>query len=103
MINRRLSLEKREFFTRIDEILFYKWDPIGISDTDWERDEYHPYIPKLFKIALENDQPAPLAAYLSSVVEERLDLKANRAHNLAIAELILAVKERCLLPEVGNH
>ncbi len=103
MINRRLSLEKRELFTRIDEILFYKWDPIGISATDWARDEYHPYIPKLFKLTLTNDQAAPLAAYLSAIVEGRLDLKPNKAHNLAIAELILAVKERCLIPESGNH
>ncbi|MCF6282088.1 MAG: hypothetical protein L3J28_07735 [Candidatus Polarisedimenticolaceae bacterium] len=102
MLN-RLSPEKRELFSRIDEILFYKWDPISISDTDWSRDEYHPYVPKLFKLALANDQPAPLAAYLNSVTERRLQLKANKPHDLAIAELILAVKERCLDLSINDY
>ena len=25
-------------YSRIDEILFYKWDPIGVSDSNWPRD-----------------------------------------------------------------
>lgn len=46
------------FYKRIDEILFYKWDPIGISDSDWSRDEYQSYVPQVFKLALESSQEA---------------------------------------------
>ena len=37
-MGKKLPPDQLELYKRIDEILFYKWDPIGISDGDWARD-----------------------------------------------------------------
>lgn len=85
-----------DLYRRIDEVLFYKWDPIGISDTDWSRDEYQMYLPTVFKHALEDQTPEPLIQYLSWVVTERMGLDENLEHDKNIAELIFLLKDRCL-------
>ena len=78
---------------RIDEILYYKWDPIGISDGDWARDEYQSYLPRVFAHALESSSPEPIANYLSSVSTESMGLSHAPEHDTKIAKLILEVKE----------
>ena len=82
-----------EFYKRIDEVLFYKWDPIGISDGAWARDEYQSYLPKIFKLALENKTPEPIANYLNLIATENMGLSAAKHHDTKIAKLILEIKE----------
>ena len=82
-----------ELYKRIDEVLFYKWDPIGISDGDWARDEYQSYLPRVFKLALESSKPEPIADYLTVIATEKIGLSEAKLHDLAIAKLILEIKE----------
>jgi hypothetical protein len=39
-MNNKLTINQSELFRRIDEILFYVWDPIGVNDSPYARDEY---------------------------------------------------------------
>lgn len=89
----KLPPDKLELYKRIDEILFYKWDPIGISDTDWPRDEYQSYLPRVFGLALESDKPEPIAEFLGDIATERMGLGASKERDMAIASLILSVKQ----------
>ena len=45
----------RELERRIDEVLFYVWDPIGVSDTPAARGEYSSYTMTILKYVLEED------------------------------------------------
>lgn len=89
----KLPPAQLELHKRIDEILYYKWDPIGVSDGDWARDEYHAYLPSVFALAMENKSAEPIAKYLSQVSTERMGLPATPEHDMKIAALILEVKE----------
>ena len=89
----KLPPQQMKLYKRIDEILFYKWDPIGISDGDWARDEYQSYLPQVFKLALENSNPEPIANYLTIIRTENMGLSAAKQHDIIIAELILELKE----------
>jgi len=91
-MKKRLSPEEQKLYKRIDEILFYRWDPIGISDSDWPRDEYTTYVPQVFKIALENDEPEPIAEYLCKIETDYLDMKGRKYFNMRVAELVLDIK-----------
>lgn len=82
-----------ELYKRIDELLYYKWDPIGISDSDWARDEYQSYLPRVFILALENKIPEPIANYLTAITTENMGLSEAKEHDMKIAKLILEVKE----------
>ena len=92
-MGKKLPPDQLELYKRIDEILFYKWDPIGISDTNWARDEYQSYLPKVFSMAMEPQSPARISEYLTLVATERMGLSAARDHDTAIATLIMEVKE----------
>ncbi len=93
----KLPLGQLALYKRIDEILFFKWDPIGISDSDWSRDEYQMYLPVVFKLAMENTSFEPIANYLTYVTVERMELSPAKEHDSEIARLIMLVKEECLL------
>ncbi|MCU7805091.1 MAG: hypothetical protein KZQ92_23045 [Candidatus Thiodiazotropha sp. (ex Lucinoma borealis)] len=92
-MGKKLPPQQMELYKRIDEILFYKWDPIGISDGGWARDEYQSYLPRVFSMALEYEKPEPIAEYLGVVTTESMGLSSAKEHDLAIAKEILEVKE----------
>ena len=45
----------KELNQRIDEILYYEWDPIGVSDEPCARAEYSSYTMTILKYVLEED------------------------------------------------
>lgn len=92
-MGQKLPPQQMELYKRIDEILFYKWDPIGISDGAWARDEYQSYLPRVFKLTLENNSPEPIADYLTVIATENMGLSEARQHDMKIAKLILEIKE----------
>ena len=92
-MGQKLPPQQMDLYKRIDEVLFYKWDPIGISDGDWARDEYQSYLPQVFKLALENNSPEPIANYLSVITTENMGLSEAKQHDIKIAKLILEIKE----------
>lgn len=92
-MGKKLPPKKLELYKRIDEILFYKWDPIGISDSDCPRDEYQSYLPRVFAHAMDYDSPEPLAKYLGIVATENMWLSSAKDHDLKIAKLIFEIKD----------
>lgn len=47
-MGKQLSPFERELYQRVDEVLHYVWDPIGVSDAPEARDEYFSYLPIVF-------------------------------------------------------
>ncbi len=92
-MGQKLPPDQLELYKRIDEILFYKWDPIGISDSDWARDEYQSYLPKVFEYAMGSDSPEPIANFLGVVTTDSMGLSAEPEHDMKIAKTIIEVKE----------
>lgn len=91
-MSQKLTPEKKALYKRIDEIVFYRWDPIGISDSDWPRDEYETYVPRIFRVVMEKDSPEPIAALLGNIQMEFMGLSESRQRNLAVAEQMLSIK-----------
>ncbi|MEO1520191.1 MAG: hypothetical protein AAFU78_05380 [Cyanobacteria bacterium J06633_2] len=91
-----LPPEQMILYHRIDEILYHRWDPIGISGSTGARDEYYGYLPMVFRLALENQNPQPIARYLTTITTEQMGLHASPENDCAIAKHILDVKKECL-------
>ena len=87
---------EKKLCKRFDEVLFYQWDPIGISKSAWARDEYESYLPQVFKLVLANDTPAPIAEYLNHISVNNMGLGSGIEHDLEVAELLLELKEMYL-------
>ena len=45
----------KELNQRIDEVLYYEWDPIGVSDKPCARAEYSSYTMKILKYVFKED------------------------------------------------
>lgn len=83
-----------ELYNFIDEVLYYKWDPIGISDDpDAPRSEYLSYLPCVFSMVKESKSAKEIAFYLSDIQLDRMGLVPNEEYILECAQLIKAFSE----------
>ncbi len=73
-MGQRLPPDQMQLYRRIDEILFYIWDPIGISHTDWPRDEYQSYLPRVFRMVLNKNPKEEIREYLISIEADHMGL-----------------------------
>ncbi|MHC4278395.1 MAG: hypothetical protein ACYSTI_13920 [Planctomycetota bacterium] len=87
------AFDDSELQRRVDEVLYYVWDPIGVSDEPYARGEYDGYVPQVFKLVSENDNIEPISAYLADIATTRMGLSADRKRCNYAAELLLKHKE----------
>jgi hypothetical protein len=59
---------------RVDEILHYVWDPIGVAGRVGARDEYDSYVPTVVKMLFEGAADEAVARYLHSIESESMGL-----------------------------
>lgn len=77
--------------TRIDEILFYKWDPIRLSNSNVSRSEYTMYAPEVLKLALESTSSQPVADRLEYLSTSIIGMPVSKECESAVAELIFCI------------
>lgn len=81
-----------ELERRVDEVLYYVWDPIGVSDEPYARSEYRMYVDQVMK-ALSGDNPeSGIVTTLLEIETKRMDLKANSERALTAAQRIIEHK-----------
>ncbi len=61
-------------YRRIDEALYYIWDPIGVSTSAWARDEYQSYLPHVFTSVMQASSRTELRDYLIRIESEHMGL-----------------------------
>ena len=66
-MGQKLPEDQLALYRRLDEVLFYVWDPIGISTTVWSRDEYQSYLPQVFKMLLNDSSDKVIVDYLMEI------------------------------------
>ena len=81
----------KELNQRIDEVLYYVWDPIGISDEPCARAEYSSYTMTILQYVLKEDLEQ-IANQLSNIESDLMGLTSDRDHNLKVAQRLLDYK-----------
>lgn len=89
--SRRSRKELKAIYTRIDEILFYRWDPIGFANSSGPRDEYSMYVDTIYKMMLKGASAKKLAKHLTMVSTEWIGRPENKERDKEVAILIHAV------------
>lgn len=59
---------------RVDEILYYVWDPIGVAGAASARDEYSSHVPTVVKMLFDGADAGAIARYLGQVESESMGL-----------------------------
>jgi hypothetical protein len=85
-----------ELHQRVDEILHYFWDPIGIAGEPNARDEYYAYIPNVLSLLSSNASAENIASYLDEVATKHMGLSANPKRSMLTAERLLDWKIKLL-------
>jgi len=88
-MSRKLSPSEVKLYRRVDEVLHYKWDPIGVSGMPEARDEYHGYLPQVFGMLNESKGELEIAAYLVQVESDRMGLDPKPEAAREIARLLI--------------
>jgi len=77
-------------YKKIDDILWFEWDPIGIIDVA-PRDEYQSYVPEIFRLIKSNADKKVIADRLYKLETETMGMNGNMNHCLTIADKILSI------------
>lgn len=81
----------KELNQRIDEVLYYVWDPIGVSDEPCARAEYSSYSMTILECVLKEDLNQ-IANQLSKIEKVSMGLNSDKDRNLKIAQRLLDYK-----------
>ena len=102
-MGKRLPPGQMALYTKIDEILWTDWDPIGVSDTLEARDEYQSYLPGVFALALGRCDVDEIADRLHGIERERMGLPGNREHCMRVAERVRAARDELIGPPTTDE
>ena len=75
-------------YKKIDDILWFDWDPIGINDLA-PRDEYQGYIPEIFGLVKAKANRKEIANRLHKLETENMGMNGTIENCLTIADKIL--------------
>lgn len=89
--NSRGYILDKDLHKRIDEILFYKWDPIRVSNSNWPRDEYTLYVNEVMELAVNSTTHQPLAEHLERLAAEVIGCPVSKGRTYKVAELIFSI------------
>jgi hypothetical protein len=82
-----------ELQRRVDEVLYYVWDPIGVSDEPYARYEYEGYVAGILHTLENNNSFQPISDHLASIVTSSMGLSPNREKCNYAAKLLIEHKE----------
>ena len=83
---------ERELYVRCDEVLHYMWDPIGIADMPGARDEYHSYLPAVFRLVCSGASVDQVTEFLVNIEKDRMMLSRDRSEVELVAVCLLEWK-----------
>ena len=84
-----LSPQDKELLRRIDEVLHYRWDPIGVAGVPQARDEYESYVPQVFQLLKETVDGSDVADYLNWLSTEHIGMGSNPSRDAEAVETLL--------------
>ena len=80
-----------ELYRRIDEVVHYIWDPIGVSNIPEARDEYHAYLTAIYG-RVQAGGLDDVVEYLKWAATENMGLPFEKEKATEAAETMLAWK-----------
>jgi len=95
-----MTIEQKEIYKSVDEILWNEWDPIGVNDVA-PRDEYQSYVPEIFSMLIQNRTDKEIADRLYNIETETIGVLGSREHCLIIAKKLVVEKNKKTTPQQG--
>ncbi len=91
-MKKRLSQQEKDLKRITDEILYYIWDPLGISPSPQARDEYSSCALGAFARLVDDCNEHQVIEYLSRMQVELYEINPNKEKDLEVSRLLLGAK-----------
>jgi hypothetical protein len=95
----KLPDDQARLYRRVDELLHYLWDPIGVAGTPEARDEYQSYAPRVFKMIVDEVPVEHIKNYLIRIETENMGLSmpdGRLDHLDSLLEALVAARDLLL-------
>jgi hypothetical protein len=95
-MGQKLPPDQMELYRRVDEVLHYLWDPIGVSSAPEARDEYQSYLPHVFSLLTGGASTQQIADYLDTVTTQSMGFSSvprGREHSRKVAAVLQRWRE----------
>ena len=83
--------EQKLVYKKIDELLWFEWDPIGVNDIEEVRDEYQSYTPQIFSLKINGADKETIAKYLNKIATDNMGLEGNIDHCREISDKVINI------------
>ena len=93
-MGQKLSQQDLELYKRVEEVLHYIWDPIGISDEPYARSEYYTYSGIVFSLLKRSEEGKAISDYLVEVEVKQMGLGPSQEKAKRVAGILLAYKDK---------
>ncbi len=94
------TFDNDELRRRVDEVLFYVWDPIGISPEPCARCEYENYVSHIFEMLVADRDSKAIADCLAEITRTRMELPPDKNRCETTADLLIQHK-RAIIQGLG--
>lgn len=78
-----------KLYRRIDEVMHFIWDPIGVAGIPEARNEYNGYVPQVFRMLKEGADEERIAAHLMGLVTSRMGMDGDAARAREVASVLV--------------
>jgi len=98
-----VSDESRALARYCDEVLYYHWDPIGVSEMPAARDEYDNYVPAIVSLVTRGATQEEITTHLTDIEMSRMGVKPNEDQASLAARILLAWRAELADPRNGRR
>jgi hypothetical protein len=89
----KITNQEKELIKRINEVLFYVWDPVGVYTEPEARDEYDSYVPQVFSLLKQSNPSENLKKYLFDIAKKEIASEITEDNLKKVVELLINWKE----------
>ncbi len=82
-----------ELEKRVDEVLYYVWDPIGVNEEPYARAEYRSYVTSVLGHVVNGKSEIEISDLLCGIESESMGLTPNKKNALRAAAVLIKHKE----------
>jgi len=87
------NTQVNELERRVDEVLFYIWDPFDFKGEPFARTEYRNYVEEVLNCLKDAKSSDEISALLIDIVENRMGLVFRRDISMKVAKLLFRHKK----------
>ncbi len=96
------TYDDKELCRRVDEVLFYIWDPIGVAECPSARGEYESYVSQIHELLQNHDGIEEISYLLEHIRTSHMGLQAKKKETILQLSYYKNIKKRLIKDSHNN-